>query len=56
LIPKVANHSIAPGAYLPLTDEFARREVTLPLYPGMSDDEVDFVVAAARSALVLTCN
>jgi dTDP-4-amino-4,6-dideoxygalactose transaminase len=41
-----------PDASLPMTDEFARREVTLPLYPGMSDDEVDFVSVVARDALV----
>jgi dTDP-4-amino-4,6-dideoxygalactose transaminase len=40
-----------PGAHLPVTDEFAGREVTLPLYPGMSDDDIDFVAAAARAAL-----
>jgi len=28
---------------LPRTESFASRQVTLPLYPGMKDDDVDFV-------------
>ena len=36
---------------LPVTNEVAAREVTLPLYPTMTDDQVRQVAAAARSAL-----
>jgi len=36
---------------LPVTNEVAAREVTLPLYPTMTDDQVNLVVTAARSAL-----
>jgi len=36
---------------LPLTEDIASREVTLPLYPGMSDEMVAEVVAAVKDAL-----
>ncbi|MGI9539511.1 MAG: DegT/DnrJ/EryC1/StrS family aminotransferase [Miltoncostaeaceae bacterium] len=39
------------GAPLPLavTEDFSRREVTLPLYPGMSDDDVAVVADVVSS-------
>lgn len=37
--------------HLPNTDEIARREVTLPLYPAMSDEDVLSVVKAISQAL-----
>ncbi len=36
---------------LPVTEAVARREVTLPLYPGMSEEDVARVVAGVRQAL-----
>jgi dTDP-4-amino-4,6-dideoxygalactose transaminase len=36
---------------LPVTEEVARRVVTLPLYPTMSDQQVDWVVGAVEGAL-----
>jgi dTDP-4-amino-4,6-dideoxygalactose transaminase len=36
---------------LPLTDDLAAREVTLPLYPALSDDNVVTVVRAVAQAL-----
>ena len=33
-----------PQEPLPLTEDYARREVTLPLYPGMADSDVDRVL------------
>jgi dTDP-4-amino-4,6-dideoxygalactose transaminase len=33
---------------LPVTEEFARREVTLPLFPGMADGDVDRALAAVQ--------
>lgn len=36
---------------LPLTEEIARREVTLPLYPGMTPSDVELVVSAVAEAL-----
>ncbi len=42
----------AVGAdHLPLTDEIAAREVTLPLYPTMTEEQVQLVVQAAAKAL-----
>jgi len=38
-------------ASLPLTEEISRREVTLPLYPALSDADVEIVVTAVREAL-----
>jgi dTDP-4-amino-4,6-dideoxygalactose transaminase len=41
----------AKGAdHLPVTDEVAAREVTLPLYPTMTDEQVHQVVEAAAAA------
>jgi dTDP-4-amino-4,6-dideoxygalactose transaminase len=37
-----------PQPALPVTEEFARRELTLPLFPGMSDADVDRALAAVR--------
>jgi hypothetical protein len=37
--------------FLPLTDDIAAREVTLPLYPALSDDNVVTVVRAVAQAL-----
>lgn len=36
---------------LPVTEMIARREVTLPLYPSMSDEDVDRVIAAVEDTL-----
>ena len=36
---------------LKLTEEAAAREVTLPLYPGMTEDQVEWTARAARDAL-----
>jgi dTDP-4-amino-4,6-dideoxygalactose transaminase len=39
------------GSTLPLTEEVAAREVTLPLYPTMSNEQVHWVVQAVKEAL-----
>jgi len=36
---------------LPVTDDVAAREVTLPLYPTLTDAQLRLVVEAARDAL-----
>ena len=41
----------AEGPALPITEAVAAREVTLPLYPGMSAGDVEVVVAAVAEAL-----
>ncbi len=41
------------SAHLPKTEEFARRELTLPLHPKMESLQVEAVVAALSSALSL---
>ena len=38
-------------ANLPHTEAVAAREVTLPLYPGLSEADVRFVVEAVRDSL-----
>ena len=40
-----------PSTVLPKTEEAARREVTLPLYPSMSDVQVSLVIDTVQSAL-----
>jgi len=55
--PPVHRFSVYKQAYasrpnpLPVTDEVAQREVTLPLYPTMTDEQVAWVVQAAKKAL-----
>jgi len=39
------------GPTLPITEDVAAREVTLPLYPGLSPGDVEEVAAAAAEAL-----
>ena len=36
---------------LPLTEALAMRELTLPLYPTMSSEDVELVVRSVRSSL-----
>jgi dTDP-4-amino-4,6-dideoxygalactose transaminase len=38
-------------APLPLTEEVAAREVTLPLFPTMSDEQVEWVAQAIKETL-----
>jgi dTDP-4-amino-4,6-dideoxygalactose transaminase len=40
-----------PGVHLPLTEEAARREVTLPLYPTMEEAQIEAVISAVQEAL-----
>ena len=40
-----------PDVTLPLSEEVASREVTLPLFPGMTDEMVDWVIESTRNAL-----
>ena len=40
-----------PDVSLPVTERVAAREVTLPLYPSMSDEDVGFVLTVAAGAL-----
>jgi dTDP-4-amino-4,6-dideoxygalactose transaminase len=42
-----------PGVSLPVTEAVAAREVTLPLYPGMSDEDADYVLSSLRESLAL---
>ena len=42
-----------PHLSLPVTEKVAAREVTLPLYPGLNDEEADWVLSAAIEALSL---
>jgi dTDP-4-amino-4,6-dideoxygalactose transaminase len=41
-----------PGVRLPITEVVARREVTLPLYPTMRDEQVELVITSVKAALV----
>jgi dTDP-4-amino-4,6-dideoxygalactose transaminase len=53
-----AFRKIAPNLHLPVTEEFAARELTLPLYPSLSPERVDNIVSSVSryegSALVAT--
>lgn len=41
------------GTQLPLTDDVAQREVTLPLYPTMQMDAVQYVANAIQATIIL---
>jgi dTDP-4-amino-4,6-dideoxygalactose transaminase len=41
------------GLSLPITEQVAAREVTLPLYPMMKDEDLDAVLTAAAAALAV---
>jgi dTDP-4-amino-4,6-dideoxygalactose transaminase len=38
-------------AELPLTEEYARRAVTLPLFPGLGEEQIELVVRSLGEAL-----
>jgi dTDP-4-amino-4,6-dideoxygalactose transaminase len=40
-----------PSVHLPQTEEFCRRELTLPLHPKMEEWQVDYVARALAKAL-----
>jgi dTDP-4-amino-4,6-dideoxygalactose transaminase len=44
-------NELQPGLHLPRTEEFARRELTLPLHPRMMMSTVEFVVNSLAGAL-----
>jgi dTDP-4-amino-4,6-dideoxygalactose transaminase len=44
-----------PDCYLPRTEEFARRELTLPLHPRMTPVTVEFVVSSLTDSLNAEC-
>lgn len=46
-----AYSGLAKGIQLPWTDDIARREITLPLYPTMANEQVIRVVQEIRSVL-----
>lgn len=42
-----------PNVSLPLTEDVALREVSLPLYPGMGDDKLESVILAVKEVLAM---
>ncbi|MBI5296402.1 MAG: DegT/DnrJ/EryC1/StrS family aminotransferase [Chloroflexi bacterium] len=59
--PPIHTFSAYQGLYpmdggLPVTEGVSRREVTLPLYPGLTQDEVLFVAQAVQRALHESAN
>jgi dTDP-4-amino-4,6-dideoxygalactose transaminase len=40
-----------PDISLPKTEDVAKRELTLPLFPTMGDEDVDTVISAVRGSL-----
>ncbi len=42
-----------PDVSLPMTEQVASREVTLPLYPTMLDEDIDYVLEAVSAALAV---
>ena len=41
-----------PGVSLPITEEFASRELTLPLYSSMTDENVDSIATAVEQCRI----
>lgn len=50
LQPDYRRLGFAPG-HCPVGEDYYRRAITLPLYPGLTEDEQDQVVAALKEAL-----
>lgn len=46
-------NDICPNCHLAQTEDFARRELTLPLHPQMSPDVVEFVVSSLVESLAM---
>jgi dTDP-4-amino-4,6-dideoxygalactose transaminase len=44
-------NDLYPDSHLPQTEEFARRELTLPLHPRMTPETVELVVNSLAAAL-----
>ena len=42
---------LAPDVRLPQTEDVASREVTLPLFPSMRDEDVELVISAVKQAV-----
>jgi dTDP-4-amino-4,6-dideoxygalactose transaminase len=40
-----------PGITLPVTEAIAAREVTLPLYPGLNENDIDYVLSVVEEAM-----
>lgn len=40
-----------PDFVIPQTEAVARREVTLPLFPDMTDEQVELVIGTTKEAL-----
>jgi dTDP-4-amino-4,6-dideoxygalactose transaminase len=51
--PPVHRFSIYadPAVSLPVTEDYARRAITLPLFPHMTDEQLEIVVAALRDSV-----
>lgn len=45
-IHKFSNYAMYSAINLPITEEYAAREVTLPLYPGMTVEQMEIVTTA----------
>ena len=41
-----AFRKLQPGVSLPITEAFAARELTLPLYPSMTENQIDTIVSS----------
>ena len=48
LQPAFASLGLGPGAF-PVAERQAREELSLPLYPELTDDEVAYVADAVRA-------
>jgi dTDP-4-amino-4,6-dideoxygalactose transaminase len=49
-----AERAILPRGGLPVTDRICSQILSLPMYPELSDDNVDEVVASVRDASINT--
>jgi dTDP-4-amino-4,6-dideoxygalactose transaminase len=50
LQPAYAELGLGPGSF-PISEAVHREVVSLPLWPQMSEEQVDFVIGGVRSAL-----
>ena len=42
-------HRVRGGRYLPVTDQFYQRNLTLPMYPELSNDAVEHIISTVQN-------
>jgi dTDP-4-amino-4,6-dideoxygalactose transaminase len=52
LQPYYMDHFGTSDGDFPMAEAYYERVITLPLYPGMTHDDVEYVIAAVKGAVI----